>query len=127
MALIAITTTATATKYRRQAADVCMVDSVTSNPSQDDVKASIDQWNIDVFFNSTGLSGRETVLADVESVVGGVDYICILEDLWGCLKRVREPSYEGQDQLIDGLQGADSLAVEVVQVFNGGRVELLES
>lgn len=41
-------TAARSIKERRQTADTCILDSVTSNPSAEDAKASIDQWNIDV-------------------------------------------------------------------------------
>ncbi|CAD0087002.1 unnamed protein product [Aureobasidium mustum] len=91
LAFGAIITTATAghaTKYRRQAADVCMVDSVTSNPSTDDIKASIDQWNTDVstvnaFLNeASGLArGMEIQNATMQTLLFAQDEPCQLKTL----------------------------------------------
>jgi hypothetical protein len=88
LAFTAIISTATArstTKYRRQAADVCMVDSVTSSPSQADAKAAIDQWNIDVntvnaFLNqASGLAhGMEIQNATMQTLLFAQDEPCQL-------------------------------------------------
>ncbi|KAI4841846.1 hypothetical protein E4T44_07651 [Aureobasidium sp. EXF-8845] len=76
------------TKYRRQAADVCMVDSVTNNPSQADAKAAIDQWNIDVntvnaFLNqASGLThGMEIQNATMQTLLFAQDEPCQLKTL----------------------------------------------
>ncbi|KAG9525659.1 hypothetical protein KCV07_g1183, partial [Aureobasidium melanogenum] len=88
LALIAITTTATAIKSRRQAADVCMLDSVTSNPSSDDIEASINQWNIDVntvnaFLNqASGFAhGMEIQNATMQTLLFAQDEPCQLKTL----------------------------------------------
>ena len=91
LAFAAIISTAAArstTRYRRQAADVCMVDSVTNNPSQADAKAAIDQWNIDVntvnaFLNSaSGLAhGMEIQNATMQTLLFAQDEPCQLKTL----------------------------------------------
>lgn len=91
LAFAAIVTTAAArstSKYRRQAANVCMVDSVTNNPSQADAKAAIDQWNIDVntvnaFLNeASGLShGMEIQNATMNTLLFAQDEPCQLMTL----------------------------------------------
>jgi hypothetical protein len=90
LAFAAIISTAAArstTKYRRQAADVCMVDSVTSNPSQADAKAAIDQWNIDVntvnaFLNQAGglAHGMEIQNATMQTLLFAQDEPCQLNN-----------------------------------------------
>ncbi|KAI5196455.1 hypothetical protein E4T39_07778 [Aureobasidium subglaciale] len=75
-------------KYRRQAADACMLDSVTDNPSADDAKAAIDQWNIDVntvnaFLNeASGLAhGTEIQNATMQTLLFAQDEPCQLKTL----------------------------------------------
>ncbi|KAH0347682.1 hypothetical protein KCU81_g3444, partial [Aureobasidium melanogenum] len=88
LAFFAITATAIATKSRRQAADVCMLDSVTDNPSQDDVQASINQWNTDVntvnaFLNqASGFAhGMEIQNATMQTLLFAQDEPCQLKTL----------------------------------------------
>ncbi|KAH0370973.1 hypothetical protein KCU65_g2208, partial [Aureobasidium melanogenum] len=91
LAFFAMTITATAghaIKSRRQAADVCMLDSVTNNPSSDDIKASIEQWNIDVntvnaFLNeASGLShGMQLQNATMQTLLFAQDEPCQLKTL----------------------------------------------
>ena len=75
-------------KYRRQAADPCMLDSVTSNPSSADAKAAIDQWNTDVntvnaFLNqASGLAlGMEIQNATMQTLLFAQDEPCQLKTL----------------------------------------------
>lgn len=85
-----ITTAAAApsAKHRRQNADTCMLDSVTNNPSADDAKAAIDQWNTDVntvndFLNSVGnfALGMELQNATMQTLLFAQDEPCQLKTL----------------------------------------------
>lgn len=85
----AITTTAAASaKQRRQMANVCMLASVTDNPSAADAKASIDQWNTDVntvnafLNNATSLAlGVEVQNATMQTLMFAQDEPCQLATL----------------------------------------------
>lgn len=45
-----------------------------------------DERNIDIFFNSTGLTRRQSVLAKMEAVIASVDQICIGQNIGMVLK-----------------------------------------
>ncbi|KAK6005082.1 hypothetical protein QM012_007861 [Aureobasidium pullulans] len=117
LALLAITTTATAghaTKYRRQAADVCMLDTVTSNPSADDIKASINQWNTDVntvnaFLNqASSLShGMAIQNATMQTLLFAQDEPCQLKTL-----------LSNSDFLGGGTDAFNCAAMDLMTVFD---------
>lgn len=80
-----------------------------------------DKGDVDVFFKATFFARAETVLADVETVVGGVDDVGVVENPGGF-----ELLDDAFNELIYGLKGAETRAVEVVIVFNDGVIQLWE-
>lgn len=68
-----------------------------------------DERDVDVLLVAAGLSRLQTMLADVESIVAAVDDVGVVHDAV-CVKTLEETVY----QLVDGLEGAQSLAVKVV-------------
>ena len=72
-------------------------------------RAPDDQRHVDIFLVGAFFAGRQPVLSDMVAVVGAVDDEGIIEDAGG-----GEPSSNVGDQLVDRLQCAETLAVEVV-------------
>lgn len=66
-----------------------------------------------ILFKTTGLSGRQPVLTNMEPIVGGVDDISIIQFL-----TLFDARYERIHQLVHALQGAETRAVEVVVVIH---------
>ena len=59
------------------------------------------------------------MLPEVEAVVGGVDEVGVREHIWVCGER----GDERVDELVDGLEGEDARAVELVEVGEPGGVD----
>lgn len=79
------------------------------------------QRDVDVLLVPAALPRLQPMLPDVEPVVAAVDHVRILQD-----PMVRQPLDEPRDELVDGLQGAQALSVEVVVIRDVGRVLLRE-
>lgn len=73
-----------------------------------DVRAPDEEWNVDVFFESTCLARLQTMLAHMKPIVRCVDYIGIVSEtkllnlvnqrtneLVNCLQRLKSRSVEG--------------------------------
>jgi hypothetical protein len=85
-------------------------------------RSADEEGDVDVFFDIAAFAGWEAVLADVVAVVSCVDQVCIVEDggVGG------QPRDDGVDQLVDGLERLEPLAVPVVVVVDLALVELAE-
>ena len=82
-----------------------------------DARASNEEGDADVFLETSGFSRGHTVLTDVESVVGGVDDVGVVD-----LATFLETRYQFVDQFVNSLQGTQSLAIIMVLVVNYGLV-----
>jgi hypothetical protein len=71
------------------------------------------QWDIDIFFVSTFLAGLQTVLADVISVIAGVEDIGILKDTM-----LNQSGDDTINNLIDGLKGSQTITVKAIIEVN---------
>ena len=84
-----------------------------------DARPADDERHVDVFFVGAVLAGEHAVLADVEAVVGRVDDVGIVEEIVGC-----EVGNGVVDDLVDGLQRAQAVAVVFIAVGEGRLVLL---
>jgi len=85
-----------------------------------DARPARDEGDVDVLLAAAGLARWQTVVADVEAVVGCVEQVRVGEDLRVGL----ELGDDVVDQLVDGLQGLQAAAIEVVVVLDLVVVEL---
>lgn len=88
-----------------------------------DPRTADEKGNVDIFFDAAALAGRETVLADVEAIVGRVDQVRVFQDLGASTQSLDD----GIDEFVYGLKGLQTLAVPVVVVVDLGLIELAKS
>ena len=74
-----------------------------------DAGSADDEGHIDVFFVGAALAGRQSVLADVEAVVRGIEDVGVIQEVVG-----REESDGAVDHVVDCLQGLEAEAVVLV-------------
>jgi hypothetical protein len=78
--------------------------------------------DMDVFLKTAFLTGVETMLGDVVTVVCRVDDVRIIEDTV-----VLEFCYNAIDKLVYCLEGLEAGTVKVIVILNNSRVKLWES
>lgn len=79
--------------------------------------ASNEERDSDVFFKTSSFAWGHTVLTDVESVVGSVDDVGVVN-----LTTFLKTRDQFLDQFVNSLQGTQSLAIIMVFVVNHGLV-----